>query len=171
MKLWTPPSLASIVSALGFTPANRALTPQVLGNGNGATVSSGTSEVSLADVAVPAMGEDDALLVTTLWLWTNSANNKTLRVRYGGLAGTQIFGTNVTTTVHGAFQQRIANYGATNAQRMFNSSAPFGTTAGAIFTSTFQTNAGFTLSLTGQPANAGESIELINYCVELYRGV
>lgn len=161
---------SQIAAVLGFTPADAAKTVEVIASsGQAAAVLSGTAEVALATIAIPAMGAKDILRITSLWSYTNSANAKTLRVRLGGLAGTAIFATAPTTTAQAAFQQNIYNSNATNVQKMFNSSAPFSITTGALAAAAVQTNAGFDLVLSGQPANAGETITLEGYTVELIR--
>ncbi len=131
-----------------------------------------TAETILASVAVPAgeMGPNGVLRVTTEWSYTNSANNKTLRTRLGaGLSGT-VFDSIVPTT--NAFQRRqcdIKNRNANNAQMAPPSAyvAGFGTSTGAVLTGTVDTSAAQTLAITGQLANAGETITLESYLVEL----
>src|SRR5688500_6060251 len=60
-----------------------------------------TTETTLATVTVPAnaIGANGRLRVTSLWSHTNSANSKTLRVRFGGAAGTIYTSLTVTTTL------------------------------------------------------------------------
>src|SRR5687767_4986995 len=51
-----------------------------------------TDETVVATVVIPGglMGTNGRLRVTSLWTWPNSANSKTVRVRFSGLSGTQV---------------------------------------------------------------------------------
>jgi hypothetical protein len=131
-----------------------------------------TTEAILASIAIPggAMGPNGVLRVTTEWSYTNSANTKTLRTRLGsGLSGT-VFDLIAPTT--NAFQRRqcdIKNRNANNAQMAPPSAyiAGFGTSTGAVLTGAVDTSAAQTLAITGQLTNAGETITLESYRVEL----
>lgn len=131
-----------------------------------------TAETVLASVSIPAgaMGPNGVIRITAEWSYTNSANNKTLRTRLGaGLSGT-MFDSIVPTT--NAFQRRqcdIKNRNANNAQMAPPSAyvAGFGTSTGAILTGAVDTSAAQILALTGQLANASETITLESYIVEI----
>lgn len=131
-----------------------------------------TAETALASIAIPAgaMGANGVIRVTTEWSYTSSANNKSLRTRLGsGLSGT-MFDLIVPTT--NAFQRRqcdIKNRNAQNAQIAPPSGyvAGFGTSTGTPLSGTVDTSAAQTLAITGQLANAGETITLESYIVEL----
>lgn len=135
--------------------------------------SGNTSETALASVQIPggAMGPNGALRITTLWSYTNSANNKTLRIRLGGISGAGYLGNNVTTTATLRHQQIIQNRNAQNAQiGGFVSPMPIGASTSAPATSSIDTGAPVDLVISGQLANAGETVALESYMVELWRG-
>lgn len=132
-----------------------------------------TSETALATITVPAgaMGPNGLLRVTTQWSYTNSANNKTLRVRFGGASGTGYLGNNVTTTNAFRDQRLIANRNAANAQVGQSTgvltSGGWGTSTSTPVTSSVDTSAAADLVISGQLANAGETVTLESYLVEL----
>jgi hypothetical protein len=130
-----------------------------------------TLEAALATIAIPAgaMGPNGQLRVTTQWTYTNSANAKTLRVRFGGTSGTPYLAQSSTTTASAVFQNRIANRGAANSQ-IGNSNTSFGATTGAVVTSAVDTSAAVNLVITGVLANAGDTVTLESYLVELSYG-
>ena len=67
-----------------------------------------------------AMGPNGVLRITTLWSYTNSANNKTLRVRLGGLSGTAFQANVVTASNIGVMQRTIQNRNSQASQIGFN---------------------------------------------------
>jgi hypothetical protein len=132
-----------------------------------------TSETVLASFTLPggAMGPNGVIRVTGLWTYTNSANNKTLRVRLGGLSGTAFQANVVSTTNVAATQRTIQNRNAQSSQVGFNVSAAASFTAagsgsppatGAVDTSVDQL-----VVLTGQLASASETVTLEACLVEL----
>ena len=131
-----------------------------------------TAETILGSIAIPAgaMGPNGILRVTTEWSYTNSANSKTLRTRFGaGISGTA-FDVIVPTVT--AFQRRqcdIKNRGSLAAQMAPPSGfiAGFGSATGAPLTGAVDTAAGQTLALTGQLGSSGDTITLESYIVEL----
>lgn len=147
----------------------------VLKAGVGAAVSSGTSEVALASVTIPGnlMGANGQLRIKALWTYTNSANNKVLRCRMGAaLAGTVMGSTTATTTAMASWELIINNAGAANSQKVYsNVTAPEGTTTASPTTAAIDTTAAFDITLSGQPANAGETITLERYSVEFIPAV
>jgi hypothetical protein len=130
-----------------------------------------TLEAALATIAIPAgaMGPNGQLRVTTQWTYTNSANAKNLRVRFGGTSGTSFLAQASTTTATAQFQNRIANRGAANSQ-VGNNNTAYGTSSSAVVTSAVDTSAAVNLVISGQLTNAGEMITLEGYLVELFYG-
>lgn len=129
-----------------------------------------TDETVIATVTIPGgtMGLNGCIRVTTHWNYTNSANNKIMRVRFGGIGGTGYFSTTQTTTANFLNMCMIWNAGAANAQKgMVALGAVFGSSAGAQLTGTVDTSAATTLVMTAQLANTGETITLEAYTVEL----
>ena len=138
-----------------------------------ASVTATTSEEELATVRIPAdsMGPNGVLRITTLWTYTNSANNKLLKVRFSGISGTAYMANTETTTAFRSDQRKIHNRGSRSSQGGGASGVTaFGTGTGAPVTSAVDTTVETTLSITGQKASAGETLTLENYLVELYAG-
>ncbi len=155
------PMYGPIVSILGSSGAASA-------------VSSGTAEVQLASVTVPAnsMGANGKLRITTTWSYTNSVNAKTLRIRLGGSTGTIYLGVSPTTSASRTEQIVISNNNSTGSQKGSNAAAnSFGISTGALTTSSVNTTAATTVDFSGQPASAGETITLESYTVELIPGI
>lgn len=141
---------------------------------SGTAVSAGanTTENTLATVIIPAgaMGTNGILRVTTLWSYTNSANNKTKRVRLGGIGGTAFLELINTTQASTMNIKMIANRDVANSQVTFNNqSGGAGNTTGGVTTGSIDTTASQTLVITGQKASSGETLTLESYIVELIR--
>lgn len=131
-----------------------------------ATVSVGasTNEEALATVTVPGglLGPNGGLQIWTLWSYTNSANNKVCRVRAGGLAGTQFRAVVQTTTasLHDLCLIRNQNSQSVQVGWISASAGGVGAHANALVTAAIDTSADWDLVLTGQKANAGETLTL-----------
>jgi hypothetical protein len=148
---------------------------RVLGQSSVAVSHTGdTNETTLATVTVPAnrMGANGRLRITAHWTYTNSANNKIPRIRFGG---SQVAGTTETTTVQRMTQLQIGNRNALNSQIVSATAnttfTGFGTTSTAATTLTIDTTADRSVTMTGQLANTGETITLESYVVELFYAV
>lgn len=128
-----------------------------------------TDETTLATITVPAnaMGANGRIRIITNWSYTNSANNKQLRVRFGGIGGTVYLLATTTTTVSGRHITEIANRGAANSQFGSPSNLNFGNNASAATTSAIDTTAAVDIVLTAQLTNSGETITLESYSCEL----
>lgn len=149
--------------------------PRVLG-ASAAAASCGvdTTEDILATVTVPAnaMGPKGILRIRQLWTMTNSANNKLLRSRLGGISGTAFFACTQTTIVTYSDQRDIANRALTNSQVAWNSGSTaggWGSSGGAVQTGALDTTLAQDLVFTGQKATAGEALTLELFIVELLR--
>jgi hypothetical protein len=142
------------------------------GSGVAASVTGTTDETALATVSVPAgtMGLSGAVEIRTTWTYTNSANSKNLRVRFGGIAGTQYGLIGVTTTATLSDVRRIRNRASASSQvssATSGLSTPYGTSSSAIVTSSINTASAVDVSITGQLTNTGETITLEQYEVWL----
>jgi len=132
-----------------------------------ASVTGTLSETTLATIAIPAgaMGVNGALRISTLWSYTNSANNKTLKIVLGGV---QVQGITVTTSSAMNHIAVTRNRGAANSQiTQFNSGAPFNVASQSNITTAVDTSQAQNLTITGTLANTGETITLEGYTVEL----
>jgi hypothetical protein len=130
-----------------------------------------TAETALATITVPggAMGANGILRITTLWSHTNGADNKLLRVRFSGAAGTTYLAITATTTATMRNQCQIANRNAANSQVGGAAAVTFGfgASSGAVVTSAVNTAADATIVITGQLGNAADNVNLESYLVEL----
>jgi hypothetical protein len=131
-----------------------------------------TNETALATISIPggAMGLNGGLLIYTTWTYTNSGNNKTLRVRFGGASGTQYLASTTTTTATLSDFRKIRNRNSASAQignTAGGAGSTFGTTASAVTTSSVDTTAAVDLVISAQLASAGETITLESYEVWL----
>lgn len=134
-----------------------------------------TNETTLATITVPAnaMGPNGVVRITTLWSYTNSANNKVLRVRFGGTGGTIYLNTTKTTTASFRDQRQIANVNSASSQK----GAPnglgaggWGDTTAGLATGAIDTTADVDILIRGTLANTGETITLEAYTVEVCHG-
>lgn len=133
-----------------------------------------TAETTLATIQVPAnaMGPNGRVRVTVLWSMTSSANNKTIRVRFGGTSGTIYQQQQLTTNQINRLQAEWANRNATNSQvgGPAGASSGWGGSSAAIVTSAVDTTANADIVISGQLANSGETIALEHYLVEIFPG-
>jgi hypothetical protein len=149
--------------------ARPATSQFVAASGAAAAQLTGTvTETTLATITIPGglMGPNGVARVTVLYTNSNSANNKTLRVKFGG---TTYFGPAVTTNVTSQAMVMVRNRNATNSQvgMAFGSTSGFGGSSAAAVTSAVDTTADITLLITGQLANATDTLTLEGYTVDV----
>lgn len=143
-------------------------------NASGGSVTGTTTETAYVTISIPAgaMRANGWIEVETSWTVTNSANNKTPRIRFGGAAGTVYYGPTLTTAGSVGAITRIRNRGVTNSQIGFASASlqgGNGQSAVAHVTSSVDTTAAVDLVISGQLANSAETITLESYVVRLFR--
>lgn len=130
-----------------------------------------TNETALATVSIPggAMGPNGGIEVRVTFTYTNSANNKTMRVRFGGISGTQYAVNTVTTSAMqtGTFRIRNRNSASSQVSSHANSLGSTGATTANPTTSAVDTSVAVDLVMTGQLVNTGESIAVDSYEVWL----
>jgi len=126
-----------------------------------------TNENTLFTATIPGgvMGANGVIVVRSKWDYTNSANSKTIRVRLGG---SQLGGFVATTSASFGLYIDICNRNSESAQVGANSSG-FGGTTGNTWTSTIDTSADTTLTLTAQKATGTETITMLGVSVLLQR--
>lgn len=124
-----------------------------------------TNETTVATVSIPAgvMGPNGRLRVTSVWSQTGG-NSKTFRGRLGGIGGTALIATTVTTTGYNSVGT-IANRNAQNSQIGTGSMGNATPATGSIDTSSAQ-DLVFTVALT----NSGDTGALESYLVEVMYG-
>jgi hypothetical protein len=131
-----------------------------------------TNETILATIIIPAnaLGPNGFIRVRAYWSMTNSANNKTMRHRFNGIAGTLF---NLATLTTSATLQQLgmaANRNAANSQILTPSTGTFGASSATVPTAAVDTTAAVDYVLTAQLANSGETITLEAYIAELSYG-
>lgn len=115
-----------------------------------------------------AMGANGYVEVYALFTFTNNANAKSPRIRFGGTSGTAYLANSATSTATGVAYKLIQNRGAANSQVGANSSfVTFGTSSGASVTSSVDTTADTTVKISTQLASASDSAVLEQYWVRV----
>lgn len=133
-----------------------------------ASVTGTVTETALATVTIPAgsLGANGLVEVIAVWTTTNSANNKSLKVKLGSTAFLNV---TATTTASAQTFTRAANRNSTSSQLGYSAGATgFSTSTGANFTASLDTTADVTLTITGTLTNTGETITLEGYTVRIY---
>lgn len=131
-----------------------------------------TAEFALATITLPAgcMGANGAVRVTAHFDATDSANNKTHRIRFGGISGGVARAITLNTSAHAREQAVIQNRNAANSQILGDSGGQHGgwgaTTAFA--TAAIDTTAAVDIVLTSQLTNSGETSSIESYIVEVF---
>ncbi len=125
-----------------------------------------TNENTLATITVPAgvMGLNGIIRLQATITCTNSGNNKTHRVKFGG---TQLTSSSVTTTTYYMIDLTIQNRNSASSQFARFNRFDGGSQSQGQPTATIDTSAATTLIITGQKASAGETITLESYLAEL----
>jgi hypothetical protein len=129
-----------------------------------------TAETVAATVSFPAgtIGANGMIRWQYVWSNNNSGNNKTMRARLGGLAGTVLATTISTTTLTYSEFRLMGNVNNVASQKLFGGSfGGVGQSGAALTTAAINTNAATTLVFTAQLANSGDNLNLELYSVEL----
>lgn len=142
---------------------------------SGAAVShtGNTNETALVTVTIPAdvMGANGTIDVETVWSYTNNANNKTLRVRFGGVSGTQYLSNIVTTSVAVRDFRSIVNRNSKSSQVGSHNTGVlaggWGSNSAAVMTSSVNTANAVDLVISGQLAIGTDTVTLEYYKVTL----
>jgi hypothetical protein len=117
------------------------------------------------------LGPNGRVRVKVATTYTNSANNKTIRVRLGGLAGAVVGQQILTTTASSTFEFDFAN-NANQAIQVGGVAAGIGGygAGSAASSGTINTANDQDLVVTAQLANSGETITITSVCVEILYG-
>lgn len=134
-----------------------------------------TSETVLATIPIQAgiLGANGSLRISTFWSFTSSANNKTPRIRLGGVSGTAFSLINMTTATTGRVDALITNRNSEASQIGFGSANRGNDqlmTVIAPVTGTINTANAVDLVLTAQLALGSETVTLESYLIEILRG-
>ena len=135
------------------------------------SVTGTTDETTLATVTIPAnaIGANGTVEIYAVYSYTNSANSKTLRIRFGGTSGTAYFNTASTTTANFRTNFTIANANSTNAQVGGSPAGLIAASSTAASTSSVDTTAPVDIVFRGLLANSSETITLVHYWVRVTR--
>lgn len=139
--------------------------PRVLAQTAVAAPITGTlTETVLGTITVPAgaIGPNGQVEINAHFSVTNSANTKTVRVKFGG---TTFFSLNLSASAAIQAYSRICNRNSAASQIAYGGTNGFGTTTTANATGTVDTSGEVTIQLTGQLTNTGETITLESYTV------
>lgn len=145
---------------------------QVLARANTAAtaLTGSTSETTLATFTVPAnlMGTNGTLRVSTVFTFTNSANNKVLRVNFGG---STLFANSISAASNIGIESiayiRNRTVSSQLGAQMAAGFTGLGQTAVARPTSSVDTTSAVTVNITGQLALGTESMVLECYQAEV----
>ena len=131
------------------------------------------NENTLATITIPGgtIGANGSVRIWTSWTLTNSVNNKTMRIRLGGISGTQFMAYIATTSASFNAVRSISNRNSQSSQvgSMPIGSSSFDISTGSLPTGTVDTSIDQTLVITGQKATAGETLTLERYLVEIIK--
>ena len=145
-------------------------TARILGS-SGATVTAptDTNENILATINIPPLSTTAVIIYRAQVSQTNNANAKTMRMRLGGIGGTDFWtATNIASQARYLFDGQIQNRAATNSQGGAFVSGATALASSAITTGAIDTSAATTLVITAQKATGGDSIVLESYFVQLW---
>jgi hypothetical protein len=121
-----------------------------------------TAETALRTVPILAglMGLNGGIEVRHTWSYTNSANAKTMRVRHGGIGGTQFFNRGDTTTASSGFITRFRNRGSAASQVGSLTAAGGAPSATGLPTGAIDSTVAQDLVVSGQLAVGTETLTL-----------
>lgn len=134
--------------------------------GVAASVTGTLVETTLASIIVPGgmMGPNGSLRIKTKSSYTNSANNKTFKISFGGTSVISVVRTTANTDY---WLFTIDNRGNAASQLAANSSIPVGASGSVFGLLAIDTTVDALLTITGTLANTGETITLEGYTVEV----
>lgn len=130
------------------------------------------SEVQTFTLTIPAgmMGANGVLEIVSFFTYTNSANNKTLRVRFGGTSGTVFSTVTTTTSENNTKYLWIRNANSTSSQKGPSAGFAngFGTGTSAGITSAVNTASAVDVVVSAQLSLSTETVTYIG-CRISYR--
>lgn len=125
----------------------------------------------LVNALVPGglLGPNGRIEIEAAFAYTNSANNKTLRVRYSGAAGAIYYAAVVTTTDTLKLRQWIANRGSAASQHGGTSDlGVYGASGNAYQVSAVDTSLDSAISITALKVTGAEAVTLQSLAVRAY---
>lgn len=147
-------------------------TQVLISNTTQASHTGDTTETALATYTLPAntLPSNGALRIITFWSRSGSGGVTTIRVRLGGTSGTQYLDTTISASSAGAQGETIiyANSSVTAQKGLGTASVnPWAGSVNPTITSAVDTTSNADIVISGQCANAGDSIKLEAYAIEL----
>jgi len=151
---------------------------QVLGQQHAAASRSDATDTegALYTLSLPPLGPNDSLQILTKWTVPSSATAKNLRIRLGGISGTQFAALSLTTSASEHHICYIHNRGATNSQigQVASLLGAYANSSSALVTGTVDTSVSQDLVVSAQWGTAGagsNNITLESVLVLLIPGV
>lgn len=129
-----------------------------------------TNETTLATVTVPAgaMLANGMLRVRGLWTCTENANNKTIRVRFGGTGGTVVQTLVMTSIEQVQLDSIIHNVNNVAVQKFYGGTLSFSTSTASVGAAAINTANAADLVFRGLLATGTDTITLESYVVEVF---
>lgn len=130
-----------------------------------------TTETALATITIPAgeMGPNGWVEVYTLWSVTNNANNKTPRIRLGGIGGTAFYNLATANTTYGRLLTNISNRNSAASQIGMPADVQgWGFAPNAVVTATVNTANAQDLVISCQLATGTDTCTLEAYRVVVF---
>lgn len=156
-----------------YAPRLQVTPPLVLASGvASAALTGATTETQMGVITVPggALGPNGFVRVTALWsAGANNANAKNCRIRAPGSGGTPFRNVDLANNTHVREMVIIQNAGSETTQKSRPAASnEFGTGTGTIISTTINTAADWNINLTGQLANAADSLTLEGWIAEVF---
>lgn len=150
--------------------SRRIIAPTVLASsGVALTAPLDTNENTLVTVTVPAgaMGTNGWVRIVALWGYTNSGNNKTLKVKFGAQ---DLLSNTVSTTASYNVERFVFNRNSASSQIITPGAATggWGSTSTATSILSVNTAAAVDIIFTVTKATGAESVILEAYIVEMF---
>jgi hypothetical protein len=151
--------------------------PMIVGQASPNVSTSNTAETLLASVTIPAgiMGANGRIEIITSWNWTNNADNKTVKIKFGtvvgGFAGaTEFSGFVLTVNTNIQSLTNIYNNNATNLQIGGTGTGgnAYVVNSGTAPTSAIDTTQNTMIYFTGQLTLGTDVLTLQSYSVIVY---
>lgn len=137
-------------------------------SGTAVALTGTTAETTLVSVVIPGgmLKANGKIIVICTWSHTNSANNKTKRIKYGtfDFINAHVETTSATSRDFASMHQRTAS------SQVAFPNTNFGSSSTALLTGSIDSSVDQTLAITGQLASSGETLTLESALVEVITG-
>lgn len=163
-------ALAGFVVVAGAALRQVAAILAKTGTAVSAPVDTNEDIVGTINVLANAVGPNGGISLRCGVTVNNNGNNKTIRVRVGGLGGTIILSANLVSTTGLIVDLWMTNSGATNAQGFYGTGILPGALNNVLINTVtaVDTTAAWTIVITAQKATAGDTMTLNSLIAQLY---